>query len=42
MSLERLRAMGVRVGAYEPHQPTAGGGAARFRWDEAFDLLAGP
>lgn len=41
LSLECLRAMGVRVGAYEPHRPKAGGGAARFRWDEAFDLLAG-
>lgn len=41
VSLERLRAMGVRVGRYEPHRPKAGGDAALFRWDEAFDLLAG-
>lgn len=38
-SLERLRGMEVLVGSYEPHRPKAGGGADRFRWDEALDLL---
>ncbi|MFF4353821.1 flavoprotein [Streptomyces sp. NPDC001530] len=38
-SLERLRAMGVLIGSYEPHKPKAGGGAERFRWEEALDLL---
>jgi Flavoprotein len=39
-SLERLRAMGVLIGSYEPHRPKAGGGAERYRWEEALDLLA--
>jgi phosphopantothenoylcysteine synthetase/decarboxylase len=39
-SLERLREMGVLVGGYEPHPPKAGGGAERFRWEEALELLA--
>ncbi|WP_030682347.1 flavoprotein [Streptomyces sp. NRRL B-1347] len=38
-SLDRLRAMDVLIGSYEPHPPKAGGGAARFRWQEALDLL---
>jgi len=38
-SLERLREMGVLVGSYEPHRPKAGGGAERFRWEEALELL---
>ncbi|WP_411069382.1 flavoprotein [Streptomyces sp. cmx-4-25] len=38
-SLERLRSMGVLVGSYEPHRPKAGGGADRFRWEEALELL---
>lgn len=38
-SLERLRGMGVLIGSYEPHRPKAGGGADRFRWEEALDLL---
>lgn len=38
-SLDRLREMGVMVGSYEPHQPKAGGGADRFRWEEALSLL---
>ncbi|UOB15673.1 flavoprotein [Streptomyces sp. HP-A2021] len=38
-SLERLREMGVLIGSYEPHRPKAGGGADRFRWREAIDLL---
>ncbi|MET9056927.1 flavoprotein [Streptomyces antibioticus] len=38
-SLDQLREMGVLVGGYEPHRPKAGGGADRFRWDEALDLL---
>ncbi|MDT3395356.1 flavoprotein [Streptomyces sp. B1866] len=38
-SLARLRGMGVLIGSYEPHQPKAGGGADRFRWEEALDLL---
>ena len=45
-SVERLREMGVLIGSYEPHQPKAGGGADRFRWEEALELftprLAGP
>ncbi|WP_432126719.1 flavoprotein [Streptomyces sp. bgisy082] len=40
-SLERLREMDVRVGSYEPHRPKAGGGADRFRWEEALELLEG-
>ncbi|MFI6550998.1 flavoprotein [Streptomyces prunicolor] len=39
-SLERLRGMGVLTGSYEPHRPKAGGGADRFRWEEALELLA--
>ncbi|MFJ9469588.1 flavoprotein [Streptomyces caniferus] len=39
-SLDRLRAMGVLIGSYDPHRPKAGGGADRFRWEEALDLLA--
>ncbi|MFI9599387.1 flavoprotein [Streptomyces sp. NPDC052043] len=38
-SLKRLTGMGVQVGSYEPHRPKAGGGADRFRWTEALDLL---
>ncbi|XUL92098.1 flavoprotein [Streptomyces galilaeus] len=30
----------VLVGSYEPHKPKAGGGADRFQWEEALDLLA--
>ncbi|MBT3072827.1 MULTISPECIES: flavoprotein [Streptomyces] len=39
-SLQRLRDMGVLIGSYEPHRPKSGGGADRFRWEEALDLLA--
>ncbi|MFG2955837.1 flavoprotein [Streptomyces sp. NPDC048291] len=39
-SLDHLRDMGVLIGSYEPHRPKAGGGADRFRWEEALDLLA--
>ncbi|MFI5886550.1 flavoprotein [Streptomyces sp. NPDC051554] len=38
-SLERLRGMDVLIGSYKPHRPKAGGGADRFRWEEALDLL---
>ncbi|MFI7016757.1 flavoprotein [Streptomyces sp. NPDC050164] len=38
-SLEQLREMGVHIGSYEPHRPKAGGGADRFRWTEAIDIL---
>jgi phosphopantothenoylcysteine synthetase/decarboxylase len=38
-SLERLREMNVMIGTYEPHRPKADGGADRFRWEEALDLL---
>ncbi|MEU6480750.1 flavoprotein [Streptomyces sp. NPDC047017] len=38
-SLERLREMGVLVGSYVPHRPKAGGGADRYRWEEALELL---
>lgn len=38
-SLRRLRTMGVLIGSYEPHQPKAGGGAHRYRWEEALELL---
>ena len=38
-SLERLREMGVLIGSYEPHRPKAGGGADRYRWEEALELL---
>ncbi|MEV7285601.1 flavoprotein [Streptomyces sp. NPDC093252] len=39
-SLDRLREMGVLIGSYEPHRPKAGGGAHRYRWAEALELLA--
>ncbi|MFF7976731.1 flavoprotein [Streptomyces sp. NPDC007905] len=39
-SLEHLREMDVLIGSYEPHRPKAGGGADRFRWEEALELLA--
>jgi phosphopantothenoylcysteine synthetase/decarboxylase len=39
-SVERLREMGILIGSYEPHRPKAGGGADRFRWEEALELLA--
>ncbi|WP_406221409.1 flavoprotein [Streptomyces decoyicus] len=39
-SLDRLREMGVLIGSYDPHRPKAGGGADRFRWEEALELLA--
>ncbi|MFG2616017.1 flavoprotein [Streptomyces sp. NPDC048507] len=39
-SLAELREMGVLVGSYEPHRPKSGGGADRFRWEEAVGLLA--
>lgn len=39
-SLDRLRAMGVLIGSYDPHRPKAGGGADRFHWEEALELLA--
>ncbi|MEU8589404.1 flavoprotein [Streptomyces sp. NPDC048664] len=39
-SVDRLREMGVLIGSYEPHRPKAGGGADRYRWEEALDLLA--
>ncbi|MFD9880590.1 flavoprotein [Streptomyces alboflavus] len=38
-SLDRLRAMGVLLGSYEPHKPKSGGGAERFPWEEALDLV---
>jgi phosphopantothenoylcysteine synthetase/decarboxylase len=38
-SLEQLRGMSVLIGSYEPHRPKAGGGADRFCWTEAIDLL---
>ncbi|MYW06990.1 flavoprotein, partial [Streptomyces sp. SID2563] len=38
-SLDQLRAMGVLIGSYEPHRPKTGGGAGRFRWEEALELL---
>ncbi|MGA4800775.1 flavoprotein [Streptomyces lavendulocolor] len=38
-SLERLREMDVLVGEYQPHKPKSGGGADRFRWESALDLL---
>ncbi|MFH8798680.1 flavoprotein [Streptomyces sp. NPDC017936] len=38
-SLQGLREMDVLIGTYEPHRPKAGGGADRFRWEEALDLL---
>lgn len=39
-SLDVLREMGVLIGSYEPHKPKAGGGADRYRWEEALELLA--
>ncbi|MGW5352495.1 flavoprotein [Streptomyces sp. NPDC004031] len=39
-SLARLRTMGVLISGYEPHPPKSGGGADRFRWEEALELLA--
>ncbi|MDV5145746.1 flavoprotein [Streptomyces sp. SBC-4] len=39
-SLDQLREMGVMVGSYKPHQAKAGGGAERFRWEEALSLLS--
>ncbi|SEC96786.1 hypothetical protein SAMN05428940_3391 [Streptomyces sp. 2133.1] len=38
-SLDRLCEMGVLIGSYGPHRP-AGGGADRFHWEEALELLA--
>lgn len=38
-SLRKLRTMGILIGSYEPHRPRAGGGAGRFHWEEALDLL---
>ncbi|MFE9922762.1 flavoprotein [Streptomyces sp. NPDC005774] len=38
-SLERLTGMGVLIGSHEPHRPKTVGGADRFRWTEALDLL---
>lgn len=38
-SLRQLREMGVLIGSYEAHRPKAGGGADRFCWTEAVDLL---
>ncbi|MFE6162488.1 flavoprotein [Streptomyces sp. NPDC056486] len=35
---DRLRAMGVLLGDYEPHRPTSGDDAP-FRWEEALELL---
>ncbi|MFD0120200.1 flavoprotein [Streptomyces virginiae] len=39
-SLAELREMGVLLGSYEPHRPKAGGGADRFQWEQAIQLLA--
>jgi phosphopantothenoylcysteine synthetase/decarboxylase len=38
-SLDVLREMGVLIGSYEPHKPKAGGGADRYHWEEALELL---
>ncbi|WUH95878.1 flavoprotein [Streptomyces sp. NBC_00433] len=38
-SLARLRGMGVMASSYVSHPPKAGGGADRFRWQEALELL---
>ncbi|MFB7555599.1 flavoprotein [Streptomyces brevispora] len=38
-SLRKLHAMGILIGSYEPHHPKADGGAERFHWEEALDLL---
>ncbi|MFF4386817.1 flavoprotein [Streptomyces sp. NPDC001552] len=39
-SVDELREMGVMFGSYMPHRPKSGGGADRFLWEEAVDLLA--
>ncbi|MEW1724560.1 flavoprotein [Streptomyces sp. NPDC093109] len=39
LSLERLRAMGVRVGSHVPHAPGTNGAGGGFRWEEALELL---
>ncbi|NUU22429.1 MAG: flavoprotein [Streptomycetaceae bacterium] len=39
-ALETLRSMRVLIGSYVPHAPKTGGGADRFDWSEALDLLA--
>lgn len=39
-SVDELREMGVMFGSYVPHRPKSGGGADRFLWEEAVDLLA--
>ncbi|MFJ4966620.1 bifunctional phosphopantothenoylcysteine decarboxylase/phosphopantothenate synthase [Streptomyces sp. ADI96-02] len=39
-NLDRLRTMGVRIGTREPHDRQATEGTARFRWEEALELLA--
>lgn len=39
-SPEGLRATGVLIGGYEPHQPKSHGGAGRFRWEGTLELLA--
>ncbi|MFI6283926.1 flavoprotein [Streptomyces sp. NPDC051018] len=38
-SVRRLRGMGVLFGAYESHDPDEHGRLARFRWEEALELL---
>ncbi|MEU1025157.1 flavoprotein [Streptomyces sp. NPDC005900] len=38
-SLSELAEMGVLIGSYQPHLPKSGGGAERFPWAEAVDLL---
>lgn len=38
--IAELREMGVLIGNYEPHRPKSGGGADRYPWEEALDLLA--
>ncbi|GAA2284761.1 hypothetical protein GCM10010415_63360 [Streptomyces atrovirens] len=38
-SLDRLRGMGVLISSWEPHRPKADGGADRFRWEEALEML---
>ncbi|MEU2025222.1 flavoprotein [Streptomyces sp. NPDC016469] len=40
-SLDQLREMGVLIGSYAPHRPKTGGGADRFCWVEALELLEG-
>ncbi|MFD6879824.1 MULTISPECIES: flavoprotein [unclassified Streptomyces] len=39
-SISELREMGVSIGSYDPHRPKVGGGADRFHWEEALELLA--